>query len=286
MAKQSVFFPGSNTCAGFMGFFDGLHSRARRTVILKGGPGVGKSTLMRQAGAIYEKKGMDVQYFRCSGDPDSLDAVLVPAADFLILDGTAPHIVDPRLPRARDGILNLGVCLNEAQLAGQAAGLASVSRSIAGCYARATRYLRAAAEVRSDAAAALDEALSRKGRRSLEEELQLPDGPEGEEHHLYVQAITWKGVVQETDSLSCGAAICIDAPWGFDVHALLMPLWDAARRSRLRRLICHDPLDASCVAHIAVGGTVFSSAVWPEARVLTPPAGPERAGPGIPPSGV
>ena len=125
--------------------------------------------------------------------------------------------------------------------------------------------------MRSDAAAALDEALSRKGRRSLEEELQLPDGPEGEEHHLYVQAITWKGVVQETDSLSCGAAICIDAPWGFDVHALLMPLWDAARRSRLRRLICHDPLDASCVAHIAVGGTVFSSAVWPEARVLTPP---------------
>ena len=32
------------------------------------------------------------------------------------------------------------------------------------------------------------------------------------------------------------------------------------------------------MAHIAVGGTVFSSAVWPEARVLTPPAGPERAG--------
>lgn len=31
----------------------------------------------------------------------------------LILDGTAPHIVDPEIPGARDSIINLGECLNE-----------------------------------------------------------------------------------------------------------------------------------------------------------------------------
>ena len=40
-------FPGSNTSAGFMGFFEDLRRRAKRTIIFKGGPGVGKSTFMR-----------------------------------------------------------------------------------------------------------------------------------------------------------------------------------------------------------------------------------------------
>ena len=50
------FFPGSNTGAGFVGFFENLRSQAGRTVILKGGPGVGKSSLMKAVGQHYEEK--------------------------------------------------------------------------------------------------------------------------------------------------------------------------------------------------------------------------------------
>ena len=274
MAAQSIrhLFPGSNTCAGFMGFFEDLHTRARRTVILKGGPGVGKSTLMRKAGRHFEEKGEAVYYYHCSGDPDSLDAVFAPGTGFLVLDGTAPHIVDPRTPGARDGILNLGVCLNEKQLAGQAEEIGALGREISGCFARAYRYLAAARTLRADAEAVYDAALSHKARRSLEHELLslLPAGPEGRLSHAFAQAITCQGVLQQVDSILTDSVYCLDVPWGFDVHALLLPLMDAAGRGQMERTAYHDPLDAGCLSHAAVGGTVFTTAVMMDAPVFSP----------------
>ncbi|MBR1583942.1 MAG: hypothetical protein IJ662_00190 [Clostridia bacterium] len=272
MANQRIrhLFPGSNTCAGFMGFFEDLRAKATRTVILKGGPGVGKSTLMKAVGARLERQGGDVSYYHCSGDPDSLDAVS--ASGFLILDGTAPHIVDPRAPGAKDGILNLGVCLDEKQLSAQADAIEALNREIAGCYAQAYRYLTAAKALRADAAAVYDRAFAPKSRRALERELQslLPAGPEGDGSRVFAQAITWKGVLQEIDSILTDTVYCIDAPWGFDAHALLLPLLDSARRGRVRRLACHDPLDAACLAHVQVGGALFTTAVLMDAPAFTP----------------
>ena len=41
--------------------------------------------------ARAEEQGLRVEYIRCSGDPDSLDAVVFPALNTAIVDGTAPH---------------------------------------------------------------------------------------------------------------------------------------------------------------------------------------------------
>ena len=100
---------------GFISCFDHLMDDAllRRKLILKGGPGVGKSTFMRRVHAALCANGEPSTLYFCSGDPDSLDGVAVPHAGLLILDGTAPHIVDPEIPGARDSIINLGECLNE-----------------------------------------------------------------------------------------------------------------------------------------------------------------------------
>ena len=265
-------FPGSNTGDGFMGFFDNLHAKAHRTVILKGGPGVGKSTLMADTGAHFERQGMDVSYYHCSGDPDSLDAVLAPAAGFLILDGTAPHIVDPKYPGARDGILNLGACLDEKQLSSQAEEIEGLNREISGCYAQAYRYLRAARAVRSDAAAVYDAALSPKDRRDIEGALLslLPAGPEGDATHLFAGAITWKGVLRQTDSILTDTVYCLNVPWGFDAHALLLPLWSRASQAGVRRMAYHDPLDAEAIAHIQAGGAVFTTEVMLDAPSFAP----------------
>ncbi len=272
MARTRHLFPGSNTAAGFVGFFESLRSDARRTVILKGGPGVGKSTLMGKVGKHYERLGMETAYYHCSGDPDSLDAVAVPRSGFLILDGTAPHIVDPALPGARDGILNLGVCLDEEQLARQAEAIDTLNREIAGCYARAYRYLRAALAVKQDAAAVYDAALPEKEKRALQRELTalLPAAGPGGEGHAFCQAITWKGVVQETDSLLNETAYCLDVPWGFDTDALLRPVWETAARRGIARTAWHDPLDAGKLGHVTAGGAVFTTAVLMDGIVFTP----------------
>ena len=91
------YFLGANSPTGFYSLYDCLISpqEARAVYILKGGPGCGKSTLMRKVGTWAEEAGLETEYILCSGDPDSLDAVILPGRDVAIVDGTAPHVVVP-----------------------------------------------------------------------------------------------------------------------------------------------------------------------------------------------
>lgn len=96
------YFPGGNTAEGFCSHFGDIlpAPMRRRMFYLKGGPGVGKSTLMRRVGEAAEKAGLEVEYFHCSSDPDSLDAVCLPQKGAALMDGTAPHVYDPVAPGA------------------------------------------------------------------------------------------------------------------------------------------------------------------------------------------
>lgn len=87
------FYLGANAPSGFYSLYDQLidPDQAQDVMILKGGPGCGKSSLMRKVGAAMEERGLTVEYIQCSGDPDSLDAVVIPALATAIVDGTAPH---------------------------------------------------------------------------------------------------------------------------------------------------------------------------------------------------
>ena len=87
------YFLGANSPTGFYSLYDQLlpPEEARAIYIRQGGPGCGKSTLMRQVGARAEAAGHTPEYIICSGDPDSLDAVLLPDLGVALVDGTAPH---------------------------------------------------------------------------------------------------------------------------------------------------------------------------------------------------
>ncbi|MCR4442499.1 MAG: ATPase [Peptococcaceae bacterium] len=87
-------FPGNNTSEGFFSFFEHIIGpEAKRVFIIKGGPGTGKSTFMKNTGLDLVDRGYDVEFFYCSSDNDSLDAIAVPAVGAAIIDGTAPHRV-------------------------------------------------------------------------------------------------------------------------------------------------------------------------------------------------
>ena len=49
-------FAGGNTATGFVSFYHQLCAHARYTTILKGGPGSGKSSLMKKIAAAAEEK--------------------------------------------------------------------------------------------------------------------------------------------------------------------------------------------------------------------------------------
>jgi len=155
MSTARALFPGAMGPDGFISCFDQLidESSLRRRLILKGGPGVGKSTFMRRFHAALCDGEQPSTLCFCSGDPDSLDAVVLPHAGVLILDGTAPHIVDPKVPGARDSIINLGDCLDEAALRPRLHHIKVCMADHAAASRRARAYMKAAHAIAQDNAA-------------------------------------------------------------------------------------------------------------------------------------
>lgn len=111
-------FPGGNTSQGFFSYYDYILSQeeANRIICIKGGPGVGKSTFMKRVGEEMLELGYDIELMHCSSDNNSLDGVVIPSLKVALLDGTAPHVVDPKNPGAVDEIINLGDFWNNEEL--------------------------------------------------------------------------------------------------------------------------------------------------------------------------
>ena len=106
------YFLGANSPGGFYSLYSELlpPETANAIYIIKGGPGCGKSTLMRQVAAQAAQAGETVEYILCSGDPDSLDGVVLPRLKVALVDGTAPHVIEPRYPGLVEQYVNLGDC--------------------------------------------------------------------------------------------------------------------------------------------------------------------------------
>ena len=167
MNTTRALFPGAMGPDGFISCFDQLidEDRLQRKLILKGGPGVGKSTFMRRLHAALCNDDQTSTLCFCSGDPDSLDAVILHHASLLILDGTAPHIVDPKYPGARDSIINLGECLDESALRPRLQHIRICMADHAAASRRAHAYLKAAHALHKDNAALISSCID-QGRLS------------------------------------------------------------------------------------------------------------------------
>lgn len=115
MTKIKKMFPGGITYRGFYSFYNYIiEPNARHIFVLKGGPGVGKSTFMKKIAETMLEAGYDIEFHCCSSDNNSIDGLVIPELQVALLDGTAPHIVDPKNPGAVDEIINLGEYWDEA----------------------------------------------------------------------------------------------------------------------------------------------------------------------------
>ena len=108
--KRSIeYFLGANTFSGFYSLYDGFTdpTEGNYTWYIKGGPGSGKSSFMRQAASAAEQKGYTVEYILCSGDPSSLDGICIKEMKTAYVDATAPHVQEPALPGAAGRYIDL-----------------------------------------------------------------------------------------------------------------------------------------------------------------------------------
>ena len=89
MSVTVKFFLGANSENGFKSYFKQLQEGSLQLLILKGGHGSGKSTLIRKIAAFAEKKGHNVEFIPCASDPESLDGIIdQTAGETFIIDTT------------------------------------------------------------------------------------------------------------------------------------------------------------------------------------------------------
>lgn len=139
------FFAAANGTNGFRSYFDDifLSEKFEKIYVLKGGPGTGKSTLLRELASAFTGQGIMTEIFFCSSDPTSLDAVLFSRGkrQIAILDGTAPHERDARIPGATDTLVNLGIGFDEECLRKQKREILDLQKKKSLAYKEAYFYL-------------------------------------------------------------------------------------------------------------------------------------------------
>ena len=126
---------------------------------LKGGPGTGKSTLMKKIAAAFS--GERVSVYHCASDPHSLDAVVLEERGVFIADATAPHENSTPLPFVTGELTDLAAGLKTEKLRDVQAEITALYVQNQTAHAQARRGLSGMADLLDSAASAGESALLR-----------------------------------------------------------------------------------------------------------------------------
>ncbi len=207
MAKARHMYPGGNTCNGFYSFYDYIvPPDAHKKIVMKGGPGTGKSTFMKTLASDLSKSGFDIEYHWCSSDNDSLDGIVVGDGRICLLDGTAPHVVDPRYPGAVDFIFNAGDFWDADAIKAHKQEIIALTQQIGVHFQRSYNRLREAKSAWWEWGSFLSEAVNihtvNRNILALTEDF-IHGSPKSDRpsRHLFAGAITPGGLVTKIETL-------------------------------------------------------------------------------------
>lgn len=262
------YFPGSNSAYGFYSFYDQIIADdATRKYIIKGGPGVGKSTFMRSIAERYLGMGYDLEFHCCSSDNDSLDGIVIPLLGIACIDGTAPHTVDPRNPGVVDEIIHLGDFWDEKGILRHRKAILKTNREKSRLFRRAYKYLAAAKLFLDEVEGYYIEnnALDKVGLDKLALQLNGEifqdrvnehegDGPIRRERHMFATAITPEGPISYLESLLSGIKkkYIINGDDGTGKNDLISRVMDAAKMRGYYVEIYHCALDPYKIDHVII----------------------------------
>ena len=200
------YFSGSNSGAGFHNYFDGITPQwesLTRYFLIKGGPGVGKSTLMKQVAKKAEEAGEEVERFYCSGDPDSLDGVRLVKRGIVFADATSPHAMDPKFPGALEEIVSLGDYIKRDTIVKYRSEIERLTMKNKQSYGRAYAFLGAAAVLERQRQKEIISCVDEKKVKRVAEELMGGQDFSGNVklRKLFLDAISCKGRVSFSEAL-------------------------------------------------------------------------------------
>lgn len=223
MENFKKYFLGANSCEKFVSHFSDcyLPEQNFNVYVIKGGPGTGKSSLLKRIGSRALDKGLQVDLCPCSSDPDSLDGLVLPQLKTVLLDGTAPHVVEPKYPGVCEEIVNLGQFWDSEKLKENKEKIMLVAAENKLYHKRASAYLSALGVIMRENLAIQQSATDIKKVTAFAETLCKKNlkakGFYGSEEVRFLSAITPKGVVSYPKTIegSCENLVIIRDNKGF-----------------------------------------------------------------------
>ncbi|QGP90892.1 hypothetical protein MGLY_02050 [Neomoorella glycerini] len=272
--KLKKVFPGGNTCMGFYSFYDFIiEPDATRIFVVKGGPGVGKSTFMRKIGEAMLERGLDVEFHCCSSDNNSLDGVVIPKIKVAIIDGTAPHIVDPKNPGAVDEIIHLGDYWDEDKMRASKEQVLQDNARISRLYRIAYSALKEARVIRDEWESYVAESMILprvyQAKAELLEAIFAGVRPRynrpARERHLFATALTPQGLVTgnvETLLQDIRRLFTIAGDPGTGVPGILAAVARLAHEKGLDTEVYHCPFDPNNIDMVIIPEIQVAAMNW------------------------
>ena len=244
MDNKKVFFASSNSYKGFQSYFDLIYNPKdlKKIYIVKGGPGTGKSHLMKSVAEHFEGENY-VEYFLCSSDVNSIDGIII-NKKIAVVDGTSPHVVEAKYPGAVEVLVDNGKGINS-EIAQKTAEILKLNDNKSELYKCAYAFLKNAGELKTEYMkmiscdyylAKLDSAANRFFKQNIEK------GKGYSEEVRLIEGITPVGVykTKSFELLSNKKCIIINAE-GFD-NLIYDSFLARAKEYGIKTSLSFDPL--------------------------------------------
>lgn len=260
MAQVTNFFVGANSGEGFQNLFSQMVDLEDTYdfIILKGGPGIGKSTFMREIGRAMEQAGTTVEYLWCSGDPESLDGLVLPQLRCAVADGSFPHVMEPKYPAAVDRYVDLGRFYDLPAAKAAAEEVKRHTHAYKEAYARAYRTLKAARQVELDTVSTVGKAfdrqhLNRRVSGIIARELRGKGSGQGKTLRRFLGCATHKGYIWRFDSVDvlCSRVYEFADSWE-QAGGAMEQLHAAAVEGAWDSIVCMAPEEPERIEHLLI----------------------------------
>ncbi len=264
---EHAYFAASNSTSGFFSYYAEIFDAARikHVYAIKGGPGTGKNRFLRTVADAASEHRMACEYIYCSSDPTSLDAVILTDGNgesIALLDATAPHVYEPRLPGAREEIINLGDFWNAEQLGEHLEEIDALNRQKSDAYRRAYRFLAGFGEMSRNRDSLVSPAVKTEKLRAFAARLMqgIPDGRQFSAAPALIHSVGMRGEVGFDTYFAEAHKLYLIEDCRGTASILLAELGNLARDKRLSVRISHDPVEAEKIDGIFLreSGTAFA----------------------------
>ncbi len=255
------FYLGANSQDGFVSYFSEFENPYNDYIsyIIKGGPGTGKSGLMKKMAASFNEEVLS-EYIHCSSDPDSLDGIFLHESKLTFCDGTPPHVIEPQYPGAFERIINLLDAFDNESLQKSKQDIVKYSLMISAQHSKYCNLLKCINVLREENIKVLKtyvdkNKLKKTVKSTLKQVTKNKRGSGAKLNKRLLSAFTPQGVVTYTNSIDyfCDTVYSLEDKYDVITHDFMSMIRDILLSANYECYVCYNPLSpADKISHIIV----------------------------------